>query len=66
MTAVANKLVEEFKKLPPNEQLIVRERLILLTEAPQREALSRLRGSSSGKGLLDKLLVDRGGERARG
>jgi hypothetical protein len=37
-----------------------------LTEVRQREALNRLRGSSAGKGLLDKLLADRAGERARG
>ena len=65
MTAVANKVLDDFKKLAPEEQLIVRERVISLTEAGQREALNRLRGSSAGKGLLDKLLVDRATERAR-
>jgi len=66
MTAIANKLLDDFKKLAPNEQLIVRERVISLTEARQSEALNRLRGSSSGKGLVDKLLADRARERARG
>jgi hypothetical protein len=66
MTAVANKLLDEFKKLAPDEQLIVRERVISLTEGRQREALHRLRGSSAGKGLLDKLLADRATERVRG
>jgi hypothetical protein len=66
MTAVANKLLDDFQKLAPDEQLIVRERVILLTEDIQREALNRLRGSSAGKGLLDKLLADRAKERARG
>jgi hypothetical protein len=66
MTAVANKLLDDFKKLAPEEQLIVRERVITLTGACQREALKRLRGSSAGKGLLDKLLADRARERARG
>ncbi len=66
MTAVANKLLDDFKKLTPDEQLIVRERVISPTEANQREALNRLRGSSAGKGLLDKLLADRARERARG
>ena len=66
MTAVANKLLDDFKKLAPDEQLIVRERVISLTEARQREALNRLRGSSAGKGLLDKLLAERARERARG
>jgi hypothetical protein len=66
MTAVANKLLDDFKKLAPDEQLMVRERVISLTEARQREALKRLRGSSAGKGLLDKLLAERTRERARG
>ncbi|MGA3182764.1 MAG: hypothetical protein ABSF38_20770 [Verrucomicrobiota bacterium] len=66
MTAVANKLLDDFKKLAPDEQLIVRERVISLTEVRQREALNRLRGSSAGKGLLDKLLADRARESARG
>jgi hypothetical protein len=66
MTVVANKLLNDFKKLAPDEQLIVRERVISLTEARQREALNRLRGSSAGKRLLDKLLADRARERARG
>jgi hypothetical protein len=46
--------------------LIVRESVVSLTEVRQREALNRLRGSSAGKGLLDKLLADRARERARG
>ena len=66
MTAVANKLLDDFKKLAPDEQLIVRESVISLTEVRQHEALNRLRGSSAGKGLLDKLLADRARERARG
>jgi hypothetical protein len=66
MTAVANKLLDDFKKLAPDEQLIVRESVVSLTEVRQREALNRLRGSSAGKGLLDKLLADRARERARG
>jgi hypothetical protein len=65
MTAITNKVLDDFKKLAPDEQLIVRERVISLTEAHQREALHRLRGSSAGKGLLDKLLADRALERAR-
>jgi hypothetical protein len=66
MTAVVNKLLDDFKKLAPDEQLIVRERVISLTEVRQREALNRLRGSSAGKGLLDQLLADRAKERSRG
>ncbi len=45
--------------------MVVRQRVISLTEGRQREALQRLRGSSAGKGLLDKLLADRLRERAR-
>jgi len=66
MTAIANKVLDDFKKLTPDEQLIVRERVISITEARQREALNRFRGSSVGKGLLDKLLADRALVRARG
>jgi hypothetical protein len=66
MTAVASKLLEDFKKLAPDEQLIVRERVISLTEVRQQEALNRLRGSSAGKGLLNKLLADRAKESDRG
>ena len=66
MTAVATKLLDDFKKLAPDEQLIVRESVISLTEVRQREALNRLRGSSAGKGLLDKLLAERAKERDRG
>jgi hypothetical protein len=66
MTAVVNKLLDDFDKLAPDEQVIVRERVISRTEARQSEALNRLRGSSAGKGLLDKLLADRTRERARG
>ena len=66
MTAIADKLLDGFKKLVPDEQLIVRERVVSLTEARQREAVQRLRGSSAGKRLLDKLLADRARERARG
>jgi hypothetical protein len=66
MTAVADKLLDDFKKLPTDEQLIVRDKLITLTQVRQGEALNRLRGSSAGKGLLDKLLADRARERARG
>ena len=53
MTAVADKLLDEFMKLAPDEQLVVRERVISLTESRQREALNRLRGSSAGRGLVD-------------
>ena len=66
MTAVANKLLDDFKKLAPDEQLIVRDSVISLAQVRQREALKRLRGSSAGKGLLDKLLADRARERAGG
>jgi hypothetical protein len=66
MTAIAAKLLDDFKKLPPDEQLLVRERVISLTKARQAEALTRLRGASAGKGLLEKLLADRVRERARG
>ena len=62
MTAVANKLLDDFNQLAPDEQLIVREHMVSLTEIRQREALNRLRVSSAGKSLLDKLLADRAGE----
>lgn len=58
--------MNDFETLAPDEQLMVRERVISLTEKTQREALNRLRGASAGKELLTKLLDDRAGERARG
>ena len=66
MTAVATKLLDDFKSLAPDEQLIVRERVISFTETRQREALNRLRGCSAGEGLLEKLLAARAEERVRG
>ena len=65
MTAVAAKLLDDFNTLPPEEQLLVREQVISLTQARQREALDRLAGSSEGEGLLAKLLADRAMERNR-
>ena len=66
MTASATRLLNEFEKLAPDEQLIVRERVVSLTQDRQHEALKRLRGASRGKGLLAKLLAERAKERARG
>jgi hypothetical protein len=66
MTVLAAKLLDELKKLAPDEQRIIREEVVSLTEARQREALNRLRGSSAGKGLREKLLADRARERIRG
>jgi hypothetical protein len=66
MTAVVERLLRDFETLAPEEQLLVRERVIHLTEGMQRNALHRLRGASEGKHLLSKLLVDRAGERDRG
>ncbi len=66
MTAVAARLLDEFEKLAPEEQLLVRERVISLTESVQHKAIQYLRGASQGKGLLFKLLIERAGERERG
>jgi hypothetical protein len=66
MTSVAAKLLDDFETLAPEEQLLVRERVISLTERIQQQALERLRGASANKELLTKLLADRAGERARG
>jgi hypothetical protein len=66
MSPVTVKLLDEFKKLPPREQLLVRNQVVSLTAARQLEALNRLRGASKGKGLLAKLLADRAKEEARG
>ncbi|MEK7684522.1 MAG: hypothetical protein AAB466_03780 [Verrucomicrobiota bacterium] len=63
MTAVAAKMLDEFKKLAPDEQVLVRNQVVSLTEARQREALNRLRGASKGQGLLAKLLAERARER---
>ena len=66
MTTVAAKLLDEFAKLTPDEQMIIRERVISLTETSQYEALNRLLGASAGKGLLGKLLTERARDRFRG
>jgi hypothetical protein len=66
MTAAASKLLNDFETLTPEEQLLVRERVISLTESSQQKALQRLRGASASKGLMAKLLEDRAGERAHG
>ena len=66
MTSVAAKLLNDFETLAPEEQLLVRERVISLTESTQRKALERLRGASAGKELVERLLEYRAGERARG
>ncbi len=66
MTAIATRFLDEFEKLAPEEQVLVRNQVISRTESRQREALKRLRGSSKGKGLPAMLLVGRVKERARG
>jgi hypothetical protein len=66
MTDVAAKLLSDFEKLAPEEQLLVRERVISLTQNIQQKAIEALRGASEGKRLLSKLLIDRAGERDRG
>lgn len=66
MTAVAEKILEEFQSLAPAEQVVVAERIVSLAEERAHGALKRLRGASKGEGLLEKLLADRARERARG
>ena len=66
MTAVAAKLLDEFKALSPAEQVLVRDQVITLTQATQLEALGRLSGCSVGENLLEKLLSDRAKERECG
>jgi hypothetical protein len=66
MTTAAARLLNDFQTLAPEEQLLVRERVISLTEGIQQKAVQSLRGASEGKQLLSKLLVDRAGERDRG
>jgi hypothetical protein len=66
MTTVAARLLRDFEKLAPEEQLLVRERVISMTESIQQRAMQSLRAASEGKQLLSELLVDRVGERARG
>ena len=66
MTRLAERLLSDFETLAPEEQLLVRERVISLTQSIQEKALQNLRGASKGKELLSKLLADRAGERACG
>jgi hypothetical protein len=65
MTVTASKLLDDFQTLSPEEQLLVRERVLSLTESIQRNAMDRLRGASAGKKLLDKLIEQRAGDRSR-
>jgi len=65
MTATASKLLDDFQTLSPEEQLLVRQRVVSLTKDIQRRALERLRGSSADKALVAKLSEDRAGQRAR-
>lgn len=66
MSANADAILEQIKKLTPAEfsELMVAIRQIVGTH--QREALERLRGCGKGEGLLEALLEDRRKERARG
>lgn len=66
MTAAVEKLLRDIESLALEEQLLVRQRLIRMTESVQRKALEQLRGASQGEHLLDKLLADRTRERERG
>ncbi len=66
MTSTAAKVLSDFESLAPDEQLLVKDHVISVTESTQRKALDRLCGATAGKGLLAKLIADRAGERARG
>jgi hypothetical protein len=66
MTALAERILAEFDSLDPQEQVLVRNRVLSVTQERQRKALERLIGSSHGKNLLGKLLEERKRERARG
>ena len=64
LTAQARKVIDEFKSLPPDEQLVARDEVVSLTRARHLEALERLRGVSRDEDLLAALLADRTKERA--
>jgi hypothetical protein len=66
MSTKAETVLEEIKALSLPEQQAVWQELRVLNKVQQRAALERLRGSSAGKGLLDKLLAARARERAHG
>ncbi len=59
MTAAAAKVLEEFEALDPQDQMVVRDQVLSVTQQRQREALDRLRGSGKGTGLVGKLLEER-------
>jgi hypothetical protein len=46
MTTVVARLLSDFEKLAPEEQLLVRERVISLTESIQQKAIQSLRGQA--------------------
>ena len=66
MTAVAERILSEFDALDPQDKLLVRAHVVAVTQGEQRDAIARLRGSGKGERLLDRLLADRGEDRARG
>jgi hypothetical protein len=66
MTALAERLIKDFATLDPQEQMVVRNHVLSLTQERQLQAIERLRGSAKGEHLLEKLLKNRAEERARG
>jgi hypothetical protein len=59
MTALAERLLKDFETLDPQEQMVVRNHVLSLTQERQLQAIERFRGSSKGKDLVGKLLEER-------
>jgi hypothetical protein len=54
-TAAAERVLKEFEALDPQEQLVVRNHVLSVTQERQLQANERFRGSSKGKDLVGKL-----------
>ncbi len=66
MTPTAERILSDFDALDPQEELMVRARVLAAAEPDRRDPIVRLRGSAGGERLLERLLSDRAEDRARG
>ncbi len=65
MTAAAARVLEDFKALAPDEQILVRNKVVSATQQGQLDALNRFAGSLQGRDLVGKLLEDRKRDKER-
>jgi hypothetical protein len=65
MTAAIARILQDFEALDPQDQIVVRNKVVSATQQLQLEALERLTGSSKGHDLLGKLLAERKRDKER-